>query len=207
MPDSPGHYTLGALLFPDFELLDLYGPLEFFGNMAGLIEVVTMAPVAGPVRSAQGVDGFAVHTLDLAPRVDILLVPGGIGTRTLAEDAAFLAKLRALGDAAQYVCSVCTGAGLLSASGLLDGRRATNNKMVFAWAASYGKDITWVKEARWVEDGKFFSASGVSAGMDMALALIEKLYGRDLATNLAVAAEYERHEDSTWDPFSKIWMP
>lgn len=199
--------VLGAILFPGFELLDLYGPLEFFGNLMGLIDIVTIAPEAGAVSSAQGPQGYATYTLEDAPPVDILLIPGGIGTRELAEDRRFLAWLCGRAEAATYVCSVCTGAGLLSAAGLLDGRRATTNKQVFDWAGTYGRDITWVKQARWVEDGKFFTASGVTAGMDMALAVIAKLYGDDTASNLAIATEYEWHRDSTWDPFSKIWMP
>lgn len=195
-------YRVGAILFPGFELLDFYGPLEFFGNLTGLMEVVTIGPAAGPVVSAQAVPGHAQLAFADAPELDILLIPGGIGTRELAEDAAFLQWLRQRAAAAQYVCSVCTGAGLLSASGLLDGHRATTNKQIFGWAGTYGKDITWVRQARWVEDGKFWTSSGVTAGMDMALALVARLYGEAVAENLAIATEYEWHRDSHWDPFA-----
>ncbi len=195
-------YRVGALLFPGFELLDLYGPLEFFGNLPGLLEVSTIGPAAGPVVSAQAVAGHAQYSFSDAPAIDILLIPGGIGTRELAENPEFLQWLRERATAAQFVCSVCTGAGLLSASGLLDGRRATTNKQVFDWPGTYGKNITWVRQARWVEDGKYWTSSGVTAGMDMALALLAQLYGLTLAENLATATEYEWHRDSHWDPFA-----
>jgi transcriptional regulator GlxA family with amidase domain len=87
---------------------------------------------------------------------------------------------------------------------VLDGLQATTNKRAFAWASSQSDKVRWKKEARWVEDGKFFTSSGVSAGMDMALALIARLLGRENAEQIAVWTEYEWHSDAAWDPFAKI---
>jgi transcriptional regulator GlxA family with amidase domain len=99
---------------------------------------------------------------------------------------------------------VCTGAALLACAGLLDGRRATSNKAVFRWVSSLGKGVDWVPEARWVEDGNVFTSSGGSAGIDMTLAVIASLEGRDAAVRIAERMEYEWHEDAAWDPFAKI---
>jgi transcriptional regulator GlxA family with amidase domain len=87
---------------------------------------------------------------------------------------------------------------------LLDGRRATTNKRAFKWVAEQSAKVNWVREARWVEDGKFATSSGVSAGIDMALAVMARLYGAETAEAIAIAMEYEWHRDANWDPFAKI---
>ena len=99
--------------------------------------------------------------------------------------------------------AVCTGTVLLGMAGVLDGRRATTNKMDFTSTIHLAPKVDWVKEARWVEDGKFFTSSGVSAGMDMALAVMADLFGLEMAERLALGCEYEWHQDSTRDPFAK----
>jgi transcriptional regulator GlxA family with amidase domain len=103
------------------------------------------------------------------------------------------------------VSSVCTGAALLARAGLLDGRRATSNKLSFKWVTEQGPAVEWIlRQARWVEDGKFATSSGVSAGIDMTLALIAKLAGAESAERIAIRMEYEWHRDPSWDPFAKI---
>jgi transcriptional regulator GlxA family with amidase domain len=194
---------LGVLLFPDFELLDVFGPVEMFGNMQGVVDVVMVAREAGPVSSAQGPRVHADHGFDDCPTLDLILVPGGIGTRAGIDDARLVGWLRERAAQAEVVMTVCTGTALLAVTGQLDGRRATTNKMFFAWVAEQGPAVEWVKAARWVEDGKFVTSSGVSAGMDMALAVIARLAGRETADMLALATEYEWHRDAGWDPFAK----
>jgi putative intracellular protease/amidase len=194
---------VGALLFGGFELLDVFGPLEMFGLLGERARIVTLAAAAGPVPSHQGPSCVAQVPLAEAGDLDVLLVPGGLGTRREAANPPFLDLLRAQCGRSRYVASVCTGSGLLAAAGVLDGRRATSNKRAFAWARSQGPAVQWVAKARWVEDGKFFTSSGVSAGMDMALGLIAAVFGRETALEAADRAEYAWHEDRDWDPFAE----
>ena len=197
--------TLGVVLFPGFELLDVFGPLEAFGNLPGTYRVTMVAEQAGPVASAQGPRVVADHGFADCPRLDLMLVPGGIGTRDEAENPRLLQWLARRAADADIVTSVCTGTALLARAGLLDGKRATTNKAFFQWVADQGPKVEWVKQARWVDAGKFVTSSGVSAGIDMALHVIARLDGRDLAENLARMMEYEWHTDADVDPFAKVW--
>ena len=100
--------------------------------------------------------------------------------------------------------TVCTGTALLAQAGLLDGRRATTNKMFFSWPETTWPAVRWVREARWVEDGTFWTSSGVSAGIDMALAVVARIADQQTADFLATATEYEWHRDAGWDPFARV---
>lgn len=195
---------LGALLFPSFELLDMFGPLEMFGNMPGLVEIVTVAEHAGPVRSGQGPSAVAEYGFADSPHLDLLLIPGGMSTRTEVENPVMIDWLRKRVPSTEITMTVCSGTALLARTGLLDGRRATTNKMFFHEVTQQGPRVEWVREARWVEDGKFATSSGVSAGIDMALAVIAKLAGQQVSDTLAVATEYDWHRDANWDPFAKV---
>lgn len=201
---ADGMKRLGIILYPEFELLDVFGPAEMFGNLLGQVEVVMVGERAGTVRSAQGPAVVTEYGFADCPRLDMYLVPGGIGTRVEVENEALLQFLRARTKEVDYAMTVCTGTALLAKAGLLDGRRATTNKMLFEWVSAQGPKVEWIKAARWVEDGKFVTSSGVSAGMDMALAVIEKITSKQVSETLAVATEYDWHQDSTWDPFAKI---
>ena len=200
----PRTRVVGALLFPGFELLDVYGPLEMFGVLPEHFRLVMLGESTGPVASAQGPQGLVERTLAYPGPVDLLLVPGGIGTRAAVRSPAILEFVRSMQPAVEYLASVCTGAGVLAASGVLDGRRATTNKMVFHWPQSVGPRVQWVPEARWVVDGNVVTSGGVAAGMDMALALIGRMLGEEVATAAARQTEYEWHRDADWDPFAKL---
>jgi transcriptional regulator GlxA family with amidase domain len=195
--------TVGAVLFPRFELLDIFGPLEMFGVLKQHFEIVTLAESAAPVESSQGPKSVVDRTFADPGHLDVVLVPGGVGTRTEATNPALLAFLRNTWPQVEILASICTGSGLLAAAGLLDGRRATTNKMAFDWPRSFGRDVQWVPEARWVEDGNIYTSGGVAAGMDMALALIARLVNLDTARRVAQGTEYEWHEDASWDPFAR----
>jgi putative intracellular protease/amidase len=196
--------TLGAIFYDGFELLDSYGPLEMFGSLGPeLVQIVTVAQTAGPVTSAQGPQTFVAHDFSSCPKLDLLLLPGGIGTLAQLGNEALHEFLRARARSAEVVMSVCSGSALLAKAGLLDGRRATSNKQFFSLATSQSDQVTWVEQARWVEDGPFVTSSGVSAGMDMALAVIAKLWGRARAERVAAGTEYEWQTDPTHDPFHK----
>jgi transcriptional regulator GlxA family with amidase domain len=190
------------VLFAGFELLDVFGPVELLSRFPQDISVVMVGLGAGAVRSSQGTEVIATVGYDDAPAPDIVMVPGGLGTRALAADKTFLEWLRRWASDADLVTSVCTGSALLAAAGLLDGYRATSNKRAFAWASGHGSDVEWVASARWVHDRDRWTSSGVAAGMDMTAALIGELFGPVQAQRAAEEIELELHTDATWDPFA-----
>ncbi|MEP0200706.1 MAG: DJ-1/PfpI family protein [Halioglobus sp.] len=205
---SAQHINVGAILYPGFEMLDLFGPLEMFSVLDADTAVIHMvAEEAGPVHAALGAQGpvgpkvMADYSFDDAPQLDLIVLPGGFGTFPQLENPAMLQFLRTRSAQAQTVTSVCTGSALLAKAGVLDGRRATSNKQFFAMCAAQSDAVEWVEEARWVEDGKFVTSSGVSAGMDMTLAVIENLLGPDVAETVSKYTEYTRHRNADEDPF------
>ena len=136
---------------------------------------MTVAEKKGAVASTPGVETVAHSTSRDCPKLDLLLLPGGIGTCAQLGNPALLEFLRKRAAEAEVTMSVCSGSALLAKAGLLDGRRATSNKLFFQLARSQSERVNWVTAARWVEDGPFATSSGVSAGTDMALAVIAKL--------------------------------
>lgn len=202
MINSPRKLVVGGVLFPGFELLDIFGPLELFGLLTDRVEIAMLGERAGPVPSAQGPSAIIDQALADRESVDVLLVPGGVGARKVVENPDFLAHLRRLHERAQFTASICTGAALLARAGLLDGRRATTNKLAFEFPVAHGPGVEWQRRARWVEDGNLFTASGVSAGMDMALALIARIWDCPTAERAALEAEYIWNTDSDHDPFA-----
>ncbi len=193
---------IAAVLFPDFEMLDLYGPLELFSFFRDEFEIRTVALQAGPVKASGGPETVAQDGMGGGGDYDILLVPGGMGTRNVHSDKAFLSWLATRADKAEIVTSVCTGSLLLARAGVLDGRKATTNKLAFDWVAEQAETVDWQRSARWVRDGNIFTSSGVSAGMDMALAVIEDCLDAGAAENAAKWAEYIRNPDPENDPFA-----
>lgn len=197
--------TVGTLLFPDFELLDVFGPLEMFGALRDDYRLEMVAETAGPVASRQGPKTVADAAIGDAQPYDILLIPGGLGTRREVDNTALTGWIKSHADRCGLVATVCTGAALLARTGLLDGRRATSNKKAFAWVKSQGPNVLWQDHARWVSDGKYWTSSGVSAGMDMALALIAQLDGTDKAQQVAAHTEYRWNRDAHDDPFAGLY--
>ena len=210
-----GQITVGVLIFPGFEMLDAYGPMEMWGSLKHAparfwggeekrvgLKLVTIAATRGEIPSNQGPKTVADYGYADSPRLDYLLVPGGIGAVPLVNDTATLNWLRDQATRTKVVMSVCNGASLLAAAGILDGRPATTNKMAFKDSTAPGPKVNWVKQARWVDDGAVVSSSGVSAGMDMTLAVISRLYGQPLGDWLEQITEYDAHRDPSWDPFA-----
>lgn len=192
---------LGAVLYDDFELLDAYGPLEMFGCLGDELEIVVIAEQKGAVKSSGGPQTLAEYDFDDAPPLDLLLLPGGIGTVPELSNENLLNFLRERCPEIQINMSVCTGSALFAKAGLLDGLRATSNKMFFNLAASQSDRVQWVEQARWVDAGQYVTSSGVSAGTDMALAVIERLFGAERARQVAAYTEYQWHTDASSDPF------
>ncbi len=196
--------TIGVVLFEDFELLDVFGPLEMFGMAADHFEIRLISEHGGVVASRQGPKSVSDDSFESAPAIDVVLVPGGIGTRREVDNPVLLDWLQQRAQQAELVTSVCTGSALLAKAGVLDGVRATTNKLAFTWAASQSAKVQWQQQARWVEDRKFFTSSGVSSGIDMSLAVIAKLVSHQAAEQAANFAEYDWHRDADWDPFAVL---
>jgi transcriptional regulator GlxA family with amidase domain len=173
-----------------------------FGTLGDDVKIVTIADNKGPVASTQGPKTVAEEDFSSAPALDLLVIPGGIGTFPALENASLLNFLKASAGNAKFMMSVCTGSGLFAAAGLLDGKRATTNKMFFQMVADLSDKVTWVENARWVTDGNMVTSSGVSAGTDMALAVIAELFGTERAEQIAIFTEYQWHRDADSDPFS-----
>ncbi|MBT3557374.1 MAG: DJ-1/PfpI family protein [Rhodospirillales bacterium] len=194
--------TIGVVLFPGFELLDVYGPLEILGMWPDQFQLRMVAETSPATESGMGPASVVDDLFSDDKDYDALLIPGGAGTRTEVNNPIMLDWLKRKSEAAEYVTTVCTGSAILAKTGLLDGRKATTNKIAFEWVTTCGPDVDWQKQARWVEDGKYFTSSGVSAGMDMALGFIAHLMGQEAAEQTADWAEYDWHQDAGWDPFA-----
>lgn len=186
--------TYGLLVFDGAEELDFVGPWEVFttsGNMrADTDTVVLVAERLDPVRCAKGMRVLPDHTLASHPPLDVLLVPGGMGTRREVDNAAITGWIRAVSATAAWTTSVCTGALLLHEAGPARGRRVATY-YGFEDALQARGDITVVRDARYVVDGNLVTSQGVSAGIDMALWLVGALQGRDHARQVRRYIQYD----------------
>lgn len=212
---------IGILVFDDFEPLDVWGFIEAFsiarfeGDAYADIdnlpfEVVLISNQEGqqgalggprPVKSFNGPrvapDLFRNQALD--QHFDVLMVPGGWGVRAILASSerlhSMVTWLRAMDGRVDLVASVCTGAALLARAGLLDNKAATTNHAAFEMVAAQGPLVHWERQARWVDAGRYLTSAGVSAGMDMAFYLVQRLAGLTVAENAARAAEYDWQRD------------
>ncbi len=196
----------------------MFGPLDALNilsrqyqmNLSLIAEtldpVSTQAPgeELNPKGSSFAETVVPTHTFANAPPLDVLIIPGGVGTR-IPSIKSTVDYVAATYPQVQYAITVCTGSGVLARTGFLDGKKATTNKFRFDITAALGPKVDWIKQARWVVDGNIWTSAGISAGIDVTLAFIEKIYGREVVDSVANAMEYERHEDSTWDPFTAIF--
>jgi transcriptional regulator GlxA family with amidase domain len=186
--------TYGLLVFDGAEELDFVGPWEVFTtsrNMRGDTDtVVLVAERADAVRCAKGMRVLPDYTLASHPQLDVLLVPGGMGTRREVDNAAVIDWIRAVSRTASWTTSVCTGALLLHEAGPARGRRVATH-YGFEDALEARGEVTVVRDARYVVDGNVVTSQGVSAGIDMALWLVGALHGRDHARAVRRYIQYE----------------
>ena len=211
MPQQTDVRRVAVVLFDGFTVLDAYGPIQAFaacrlnkpdGTRQRFFELFTMGEQPGLIRSGEGPATQVDHAFADAPPWDILVVPGGFGTRALVKDETFLKRLALASERSPITTTVCTGAALLARTGLLDGRPATSNKIAWDWVLEQGPRVRWQRRARWVDDGDVLTSSGVSAGTDMALALVARLHGHDMAVTAARNMEYIWNPDPSNDPFA-----
>jgi transcriptional regulator GlxA family with amidase domain len=201
-------YGVGILIFDGVELLDFAGPFEVFSRTRlspGLdshrteesapFHVFAVAKTADPVMSTGHLRICPQYTFGNAPPIDLLVVPGGIGTRTLLTQAETLNWLRDMAASATTVASVCTGSLLLAQAGLLNGKRATTHwgamELLEQISDSANAHISIVRGVRFVDDGVITSA-GVSAGIDMALYVVKQMLGAEVANDTSRYLEYTR---------------
>jgi transcriptional regulator GlxA family with amidase domain len=176
-------------LYPGFTALDAIGPYAVFTNVPGA-DVVLCADKKGALADESNLLHFDLaHTFDEVPAPDILLVPGGLITRRIAaEGGPIVDWIRAAHETTTYTTSVCTGALLLGAAGVLDGLPATTHWVAYDHLRSYGAQPT---EERVVIEGKVATAAGVSAGIDLALTLVDRLHGAEVAQAVQLGIEYD----------------
>jgi transcriptional regulator GlxA family with amidase domain len=178
---------IAILLFEKLAAQDAVGPYEVFRCVPGW-DVHFAGLRTGEVRSEGGLGLTVDQTLDQTTEADLVLVPGGRGSDALLEDETVLSWLREIDAVTKWTTSVCTGALILGAAGLLDGRRATSNWLALGELAKYGADPVG---GRWVEDGKIVTAAGVTAGIDMALHLVGREAGPEVAQAVQLGIEYD----------------
>ncbi|KAI0397693.1 ThiJ/PfpI family protein [Xylariaceae sp. FL0594] len=212
-PKGPPPTKYGVALFPGFQALDVFGPLDVLNNLSRdtSLEMVLLAATLDPVStcapgSKSGHFGQSVvptHTFDKCPDdLEVLLVPGGFGTRETEVVKSVGDFVKTVYPRLRFLLTVCTGSTVVASTGLLDGKKATTHKMVWKQAVEERQAVQWVKHARWVIDGNIWTSSGVSAGIDLTFAFVEDQYGREKADELTKLAEYVRNRDPDNDPFA-----
>ena len=185
--------TTGILLFDDVEELDFAGPWEVFTTAARKEQgdrVVTIAPKPGIVRCAKGLRVLADHGFEDAPELDVLLVPGGQGTRREVDNPVVIDWLRKTAARCRFVTSVCTGSLLLHGAGLAEGKRITTHWAFLEQLRERG-GATVLDGVRYVRDGNLVTSAGVSAGIDMSLWLVGQLYDVTHARNVQRVMQYD----------------
>lgn len=195
--------NLGILLFQDFEILDVCGPLEMYANASGKFNIILISENSGAVKSAQGIVVETNVDFNSPIHLDLLLIPGGQGTRIEVNNKNLLNWIKEQARKITLLLSVCTGSALLARAGLLDHRKATTNKMSFNWVKQQGQKVNWIEKARWVDDGNIITSSGIAAGIDMSLYVIAKLYGIEEANRVSNITEYVWNRDPDEDFFYK----
>lgn len=195
--------TVGILIFEDVEVLDFCGPFEALSvatrlgeheDDAKLFDVRIIAESTDVVSCRNGLQVVPHHAIAAHPPLDILVIPGGRGTRRERTNPAILDWLAQHSSTASITSSVCTGAFLLAAVGLLDGKSATTHWGSIDWLREHHPEIIVRDDLRWIDEGSIVTSAGVSAGIDMALHLVDRLHGR------AVAEQTARHMEYVWNP-------
>jgi transcriptional regulator GlxA family with amidase domain len=194
-----------TILFNDFETLDAFGPLEVLGRLTDHFQTMCYSLEGGIVTSAQKVRVETQPLSEFHSERYSMLIPGGMGVRQLIHNDRFVNTLTELSRQAEFILTVCTGSILFSKTHLLDGRRATSNKRVFAWTGKESPQVQWVKKARWVRDGNIYTSSGVSAGIDMTFGFISDLLGHEFAKQQSIEIEYDWKENPDEDPFAALY--
>ena len=200
--------NVGIFIFDEVEVLDFAGPFEVFSrtrllkgaesrrsNDSAPFNPFTVSIDKKSLTATGGLKIIADYTFNNFPKIDILIVPGGYGTRTLLNNEILLKWIKAVSDKANITASVCTGSLLLAKAGLLEGKRATTHWGAIEALKSISKDIQVITERRVVNDDIITSA-GVSSGIDMAFMIVENLYGEEVASDTSKYIEFHRSKEN-----------
>jgi cyclohexyl-isocyanide hydratase len=179
-------YRIGLLAFPAMTQLDLTGPLQVFAGLPNA-EVHVLGKTLDPIRTHGGLTLIPDTTLADCPGLDVICVPGGAGVLDLMDDEVVLSFLRTQAETATFVGSICTGALVLGAAGLLRGKKATTH---WAWTDLLAPLGAIPTAGRVVRDGKLMTGGGVTAGIDFALTMVSEIAGRDVAESIQLGMEY-----------------
>ncbi len=191
---------VGILIFEDVEVLDFCGPFEVFSvtrlneekrrEEPSPFDVFLVAETKSPVLTTGGMKVLPDHDLETCPALDILIVPGGWGTRKEMHNARLLEWIAANAKGLETLTSVCTGALLLGKAGLLEGKRATTHWRSLDWMQALFPKVSVEKDLHVVEEGALFTSAGISAGIDMALKVVARYCGEAVAKTTAKHMEY-----------------
>ena len=191
--------NVAILIFPEVEVLDFTGPFEVFAVTNELnpdtFHTFTVAEGPGSVRARNGLKVVPDYTLETAPAPQILVVPGGAGTRPLLKKPAVLEWIRQRARQSEVVASVCTGALVLAQAGLLNNLRATTHHENFAELAVLAPSTDIDQTCRFTDNGQVLTSAGISAGIDLSLHVVSRLLGEPVATKTARYMEYHWRND------------
>ncbi|NMM63247.1 DJ-1/PfpI family protein [Clostridium sp. P21] len=191
--------NINIILFNNFETLDIFGPVEILGQVEDY-QIHYYSEDGGIITNAQKLK-IATEPISSADENGVLVIPGGMGTRELVNNISFLNKLKSIAEKSTYCLSICTGSAVLAKCGVLKNKKATSNKQALEWVKSVSDQVNWIEKARWVVDGKYYTSSGISAGIDMVLGFVSDRFGKDKATKIANDIEYIWNDDCTNDVF------
>lgn len=192
---------INTILFDNFTTLDAIGPTGVFSCLKDKYEINYFSLPGGIIKGSSNLEVVTKNLCEIKS-YDILIIPGGLGTRELVSNQVFIDNLRIVAEKSKYVLCICTGSALLAKTELLDGKMATSNKLSWNWVIEQNKNVKWQKGKRWVVDGKYYSSSGITAGIDMALGYISDIHGKDAATQICKVLEYIWNNNPENDPFS-----
>lgn len=216
----------GVVLYDGFQLIDVCGPLDVLNTLSAHVPGISLALIAEDTSpkctfpkewpANMGMSPFTTcqtlqptHDFKTAPELDVLIIPGGMGcfdpSRTgqpnPAEVDPIVAFVRDRYPKLRYLLTVCTGSGILSQSGLLDGKTATLFKGAWEVIPKWRPQVNWQPRARWTEDGNIWTSSGVMSGIDLMFAFVKHIHGEKIAKDVSAWVEYSRHLDPNDDPF------
>ncbi|KAG5925573.1 hypothetical protein E4U42_004152 [Claviceps africana] len=206
-------------MYNSFDTIDVFGPIDvlFYLSMSKQLHLSFVAETMDPLWMRPTSPAFnkhgsrfaastnPTHTFDKPPRdIDVLLLPGGPGMRHADLSRAAVDFVRRTYPDVKYLLTVCTGAGLAAAAGVLDGKRATTSKSSWKDVVAMGPKVKWVSPARWTVDGKVWTSSGVTSGLDLIFEFIDVVYSEDLSREIQGKMEYQRARDACDDPWAAV---